>query len=156
MYFQTQWRHNGNACSRNHINSGARLTPYPCRNQDSSLQWSKLRIGKHFRKGVSNSTGNGYFMYVYAKPVSDNYDEAHCRLGNAVTRSRVPGCKVHGANMGPIWSRQDQGGSHVGPINLLSGASFHCQISPIRVFALWYNIYFRKLITKLASGKKCS
>ena len=25
---------------------------------------------------------------------------------------------VHGANMGPIWDRQDPGGSHVGPMNL--------------------------------------
>ena len=25
--------------------------------------------------------------------------------------------KVHGANMGPIWSRQDPGGPHVGPMN---------------------------------------
>ena len=25
--------------------------------------------------------------------------------------------KVRGANMGPIWSRQDQGGPHVGPMN---------------------------------------
>ena len=25
---------------------------------------------------------------------------------------------VHGANMGPIWGRQDPGGPHVGPINL--------------------------------------
>ena len=34
----------------------------------------------------------------------------------------VPDSKVHGANMGPIWGRQDRGGSHVGPINFaLSG-----------------------------------
>ena len=26
--------------------------------------------------------------------------------------------KVHGANMGPIWGRQDPGGPHVGPMNL--------------------------------------
>ena len=26
--------------------------------------------------------------------------------------------KVHGANMGPTWGRQDPGGPHVGPINL--------------------------------------
>ena len=26
--------------------------------------------------------------------------------------------KVHGANMGPIWGRQDRGGPHVGPINV--------------------------------------
>ena len=29
----------------------------------------------------------------------------------------IPDSKVHGANMGPIWGRQDQGGSHVGPLN---------------------------------------
>ena len=29
-----------------------------------------------------------------------------------------PDSKVHGANMGPIWGRQDPGGPHVGPMNL--------------------------------------
>ena len=29
-----------------------------------------------------------------------------------------PDNKVHGANMGPIWGRQDPGGPHVGPVNL--------------------------------------
>ena len=37
---------------------------------------------------------------------------------------RYPNCKVHGANMGPIWGRQDPGGPHVGPLN----------------FAIWVNI----------------
>ena len=32
-----------------------------------------------------------------------------------------PANKVYGANMGPIWGRQDPGGPHVGPMNLLSG-----------------------------------
>ena len=27
-----------------------------------------------------------------------------------------PDSKVHGANMGPIWGRQDQGGPHIGPM----------------------------------------
>ena len=30
----------------------------------------------------------------------------------------VPDSKVHGANMGSIWGRQDPGGPHVGPMNL--------------------------------------
>ena len=30
-----------------------------------------------------------------------------------------PDSKVHGANMGPIWGRQDPGGAHVGPMNLV-------------------------------------
>ena len=28
-----------------------------------------------------------------------------------------PDSKVHGANMGPIWGRQDPGGPHDGPMN---------------------------------------
>ena len=29
----------------------------------------------------------------------------------------APDGNVHGANMGPIWGRQDPGGPHVGPMN---------------------------------------
>ena len=36
----------------------------------------------------------------------------------------IPDNKVHGANTGPIWGRQDPGGPHVGPMN----------------FAIWYGI----------------
>ena len=38
--------------------------------------------------------------------------------GSCVQLLDPPDCKVHGANMGPIWGRQDPGGSHVGPMNL--------------------------------------
>ena len=34
-----------------------------------------------------------------------------------LTGSYSPDSKVHGANMGPIWGRQDPGGPHVGPMN---------------------------------------
>ena len=39
-----------------------------------------------------------------------------------------PDSKVHGANMGPIWGRQDPGGLHVGPMNFVIWAwlSFTC------------------------------
>ena len=38
---------------------------------------------------------------------------------NIVVRHGInPDSKVHGANMGPIWGRQDPGGPHVDPINL--------------------------------------
>ena len=29
----------------------------------------------------------------------------------------IPDSKVHGANMGPIWGRQDPGGPHVDPVD---------------------------------------
>ena len=35
--------------------------------------------------------------------------------------NRDPDSKVHEANIGPIWGRQDQGGLHIGPWTLLSG-----------------------------------
>ena len=42
------------------------------------------------------------------------------------TRNRdSPDSKVQGANMGPIWDRQDPGGPHAGPVNLLSGSGCH-------------------------------
>ena len=36
-----------------------------------------------------------------------------------------PDSKVHGANMGPIWGRQDPGGPHVGPMNFAIWVSMH-------------------------------
>ena len=40
-----------------------------------------------------------------------------------------PDSKVHGANMGPIWGRQDPGGPQVGPMNFAIGWIF---------FQYWY------------------
>ena len=37
----------------------------------------------------------------------------------AVTWLIVPDSKVYGAYMGPTWGRQDPGGPHVGPMNLV-------------------------------------
>ena len=33
-------------------------------------------------------------------------------------RINLPDSKLHGANMGPTWGRQDPCGPHVGPMNL--------------------------------------
>ena len=42
----------------------------------------------------------------------------HSDAGHYVSPCRiVSNCKVHWANMGPIWDRQDPGGPHVGPVN---------------------------------------
>ena len=38
-----------------------------------------------------------------------------------------PGNKVHGANMGPIWGRQDLGGPHIFPMNFAIWASTFCE-----------------------------
>ena len=37
-----------------------------------------------------------------------------------------PDSKVHGANMRPIWGRQDPDGPHVGPVNFVIWDYYHC------------------------------
>ena len=46
-----------------------------------------------------------------------------------------PDSKVHVANIGPIWRRQDPGGPHVGPMKVVIWVSCLC-----RVFALWVKL----------------
>ena len=43
----------------------------------------------------------------------------------------IPDNKVHGANMGPIWDRQDPGGPHVGPMKFAIGDPFNFTTSMI-------------------------
>ena len=43
---------------------------------------------------------------------------------SCMTEVTLPDSKVHGANMGPTWGRQDPGMPHVGPMNLAIWAGF--------------------------------
>ena len=50
-----------------------------------------------------------------------------------------PDSKVHGANMGPIWGRQDPGGPHIGPMN----------------FAIWIVVYVYYIYIQIYEVLKC-
>ena len=68
-------------------------------------------------------------------------------------RGKHPDSKVRGAKMGPIWSRQDPGGSHVGPINFAIWAYIcqtqrYLQNSPMSIL-LFFHAKF--LITQAVS-----
>ena len=41
---------------------------------------------------------------------------------------KYPDNKVHGANMGPIWGRQEPDGPHVGPMNLALWDHMPCKV----------------------------
>ena len=47
-------------------------------------------------------------------------------MGDQMTNN-VPDSKVHGANMVPIWGRQDPGGPPVGPMNLTIWGKLICR-----------------------------
>ena len=61
--------------------------------------------------------------------------QTHYRDGNHnasdINQRKYPDSKVHGANMGPIWGRQDPGGPQVGPMNFAIWISF--------IIAIWRN-----------------
>ena len=42
-----------------------------------------------------------------------------------------PESMVHGANMGPIWDRQDPGGPHVGPMDLVIWGQIAYTLPPL-------------------------
>ena len=50
-----------------------------------------------------------------------SYEDSAVINCKCVISEHIPESKVHGANMGPIWGRQDPGGPHVAPWTLLSG-----------------------------------
>ena len=56
----------------------------------------------------------------YLERLSLYWDEAQDFIWSMSysVQNSVPDSKVHGANMGTIWGRQDPGGPHVGPMNL--------------------------------------
>ena len=66
---------------------------------------------------------NWFYTYTYrasgiACPfVAKSWGKLHGNLPIPASTQHIPDNKVHGANMGPIWGRQDPGGPHVGPMN---------------------------------------
>ena len=52
-------------------------------------------------------------------------NEIGIRIAFYLLLIRSPDSKVHGANMGPIWGRQDPGGPHVGPMNFTIWEPLH-------------------------------
>ena len=64
--------------------------------------------------GVKPGPMVGSGRYVEPIPVKSPITGRHCIVQGI---NDVPDSKVHGANMGPIWGRQDPGGPHVGPMN---------------------------------------
>ena len=57
------------------------------------------------------------FAYLPVYHVFPVYYKNKKFCSKTCNHSVVPDNTVHGANMGPIWGRQDPGGPHIGPMN---------------------------------------
>ena len=62
----------------------------------------------------------------------------------------APDSKVHGANMGPIWGRQEPGGPQVGPMNLSrSWITLTRGIMEEKCNMQWAKLYYRNVSNKI-------
>ena len=88
--------------------------------------WHRRCIGAQFWICYKNTTPPYWSPQGHAQPSYIAHPKRWCfyykstpcfwqRL--AVYLRSIPDSKVHGANMEPIWGRQDPGGPHVGPMN---------------------------------------
>ena len=84
--------------------------------------WHHLKPGYTSKTNVSNHNIThqtwpvcvSFGMYCIITDITD----INNRILYIYDANNVPDSKVHGANMGPIWGRQDPGGLRVGPMNL--------------------------------------
>ena len=85
-------------------------------------------------KGQASMSYPTYDRFVRVYPIKRMMISRHGNVSRITGPlwGQPPLTKVHEANMGPIWGRQDPGGSHVGPMN----------------FDIWVGL-------SLAKGKRC-
>ena len=110
----------------------AKYFPYNVNHCRSSVSfkfqhmWCQL---EHFRPKLNRFCNNSVSTYKWAR---DDVTTSGTFSSDAICLHRPLYCtitdsKVHGANMGPTWGRQDPGGTHVGHMNL---AIWACTLLP--------------------------
>ena len=95
---------NGRICSPSVGITGVRFDPLVCVEDLSNFRGRVTRIYASHRICSDNGLS-------IRRPSS-----IWCWRSTNWTSGNNPDSKVHGANMGPIWGRQDPGGPHVGPM----------------------------------------
>ena len=70
-----------------------------------------------FRVALQRSIANQSRVMTLKNADDDVMIQKHSPHYWLCMRGTTPDSKVHGANMGPSWGRQDLGGPHVGPMN---------------------------------------
>ena len=85
-----------------------------------------LRSPEHYQRKMANQ------IHIHNYHAMDNRSllklQQHAKVYLHV--SRFPDSKVHGANMGSIWVRQDPGGPHICPMNFASWV--------VPLWVVWY------------------
>ena len=93
------------------------------RNKLTHRIWHQLASGRFLSK-IYNIQEKNWIHPINCQANQTNYT---VKLSGIIGLSHetIPDSKVHGANMGPIWGRQDPGERHVGPMSLASWDAMH-------------------------------
>ena len=87
--------------------------------------WQSEHISRRtIYKGPGHSQWDDYLPLVRQQPLWSTFGTSQVLLNSGVYQFPdscplvIPDSKIHGANTGPIWGRQDPGGSHFDPMSL--------------------------------------
>ena len=151
--------------SDNGLSPVAWLVPSHCLNQCCIVNWTlgnKLQLNLNrnlaFKKMYSKMSSGKRRPFclglnVLSRPESD-YVGYICiaRLACVLNTQNTPDSKVHGANMGPTWGRQDPGGPHElcylgrGDVRIRNGIWFCRQRRGLAVVLMWWRqLDFREI-----------
>ena len=106
-------------------------------------------IFEHMAVGLKNDIKTKYMLLFsglsynqHSPSIYHNVAKARCHWPQTKNSTHTdPDSKVHGANMGPIWGRQDPGGPHVGPMNFAVWGAFLWKIYTDSMILPWLLIH---------------
>ena len=113
------------------------LTVPATRTLDSTKWSSKVHIIVYPHEVSLSYSMYGHFPHTQHERYNTHYDNRWA--GQVRCPTSFPNSKVHRANMGPIWGRQDPDGPHVGPMN----------------FAIWVYFQAKRNIPEKKMKQKC-
>ena len=86
--------------------------------------------------GINGGLGQNKTPRHHLKQSWPTYTHRKAKIFLKEQIQTCPDNKVHGANMGPIWGREDPGGPHVGPMNLVIRV-LQCLLNHKSALLLW-------------------
>ena len=114
-----QWRHNGRHRVSNH-------QPRDCLlNRLFRRRTKKIKAPRHSAQMASYAENVSIWWHHHHFCIFTTLELTHSVMPISTVEDfiisppnwNIPDSKVHGANMGPIWGRQDPGGPHVSPMD---------------------------------------
>ena len=108
------WQPENSSCPDNKVH-GANMVPTWVLSAPDGPHVGPMNLA--IREGYDLGTRSAFLVLIWEKPTVVFHPQWTHDIELDYYIMNYPDIKVHGANMGPIWGRQDPGGPHIGPMN---------------------------------------